>query len=190
MADRIGVSQPAVSTAMARLRSRRLVTDSSELVDATGALNRWLAHYPGPDGMTTHWYSLEDPWATTTMLVHAAREEVAISGPVGADALAPWLPPDRVVLYSNAGFVDPPTGLVPVANVEDAVATLVVTAQRGVFWSVPDARTSAPDGTPIILANPLQILWDLATAPTDDPSRRYEAAERLAGWILERPATR
>lgn len=189
LAERIGVSQPAISKALGRLRDRRLIDGDSRVVDPEAACVWWLSGYRGPRGLASHWYSLDDVWTTSDRLVAAARSEVVVSGAAAADVLAPWLAPDRVVVYSTAG-IDPPAGLVAVERAEDAVATTIVTADRDLYWHHPDASANSPAGLAIKLADPLQVLWDLTRWPTDDPGRRDEAADHLLDWIVRQAQTR
>lgn len=185
LAERIGVSQPAISKALARLRARGLVGDGIDLTDLATAVDWWLAGYPGPTGLVSHWYGLDDPWTTTIRLVEAAAEGSVVSGPIGADVLAPWVAPDRVVVYARSGIDPLPPELVMVDRVADAVATIVVTDDRDIFWQHPAAQAVTPAGGRVRVADPLQVLWDLARLPSDDPGRRDEAADHLRGWILD-----
>lgn len=189
LANRIGVSQPAISKALRRLRERGLIDADSRVIDPEAACVWWLSGYRGPSGLVSHWYSLDDPWTTTGRLVSAASSDAVVSGATAADVLAPWLAPDRVVIYSTAG-IDPPAGLVAVDRAPDAVATTIVTADPDLYWHHPDASAASPAGLPIQLADPLQVLWDLTRWPTDDPGRRDEAADHLLDRIVRQAQTR
>jgi DNA-binding Lrp family transcriptional regulator len=189
LADRIGVSQPAISKALGRLRERGLIDGDSRVIDPEGACVWWVSGYRGPSGLVSHWYSLDDAWTTTDRLMSAASSDAVVSGATAADVLAPWLAPDRAVIYSTAG-IDPPAGLVAVDRAQDAVATTIVTADRDLYWHHPDASAASPTGLPIQLADPLQVLWDLTRWPTDDPGRRDEAADHLLDRIVRQAKTR
>lgn len=185
LAERLGITQPAVSQAFKRLRSKGLVTTNGSLANVSTAIDWWVGHYVLPTAsIETHWYSLDDAWATTELLLaEAGPVDVHISGPVAADVLEPWLPPDRSVIYApSGGWI--PNSLTRVDDASDGVVTIVVVDVDAVAWrDVSDAHARSPRKTDVTLAHPLQVLWDLKRLPTDDPTRRDEASARLRARI-------
>lgn len=185
LAERLGVSQPAVSQASKRLKSKGLVTPDGSLVDVSAVIDWWLERYVLPTAsIETHWYSLDDAWATTERLVaEAGPQDIHVSGAVAADTFEPWLPPDRSVIYTPTGAWLPKF-LTRVDDASDAVVTIVVVDVDAVAWrGFPDAHAHSPRKADVTLAHPLQILWDLKRLPTDDPTRRDEASARLRARI-------
>ena len=85
LAERLGITQPAVSQALKRLRSKGLVTTDGSLANVSTAIDWWVGHYVLPTAsIETHWYGLDDAWAATEVLLsEAGPRDVRISGPVG-----------------------------------------------------------------------------------------------------------
>lgn len=185
LAERLGITQSAVSQALKRLKSKRLVTPDGGLANLSEAIDWWVGHYVLPtESIETHWYSLDDPWTTTEHLLAAVGpRDVHVSGPVAADAFEPWLPPDRSVIYTpSGGWL--PNSLTRVDDALDAVVTVVVVDVDAVAWRCASAaHAQSPRKTDVTLAHPLQVLWDLKRLPTDDPTRRDEASARLRARI-------
>lgn len=185
LAERLGITQPAVSQGLKRLRSKGLVTPDGSPANVPAAIDWWVGRYVLPTAsIETHWYSLDDAWATTELLLAEADPlDVHISGPVAADVFEPWLPPDRSVIYApSGGWI--PKSLTRVDAASDAVVTIIVVDVDAVaWWDVPDAHARSPRKTDVTLAHPLQVLWDLKRLPTDDPTRRDEASARLRARI-------
>ncbi|WP_433531662.1 hypothetical protein ACQPYA_06115 [Micromonospora sp. CA-263727] len=172
-----GVSQPRVSQVMTKLADIdvvRCMQSRWTLHDVDGAINWWLASYPGPGGITTYWYGLtpivEQAARVTRLLEAAGVQPVAVSGDVAADLLAPWRAPARAVIYAATGADLAAADIVP-AGTGEATIELTVPQDPG-LWPTDRATTRKT----LPLADPLQILWDVKRAPGPDSE---EAAERI-----------
>lgn len=60
LAEMVGISPQAVSQALKRAGDR-VIRDGSGWTAREGALRTWVEEYPGPGGVATHWYGLDDP---------------------------------------------------------------------------------------------------------------------------------
>lgn len=196
------VSQPRVSQVLASLADRRLVKRTAsgwQACDFDQLLHWWLAAYPGPDGINTFWYGLDQPREQARAVIRQLQDERAepparradearavVSGDVAADFMAPWRTPTRAVVYARTGADLTGMGLTP-AGEEEATLELVVPRDPGVWPLTPTAQ-SASDGSGqagMPLADPLQILWDVRRSPGSDTE---EAAARL--WRVLRDRSR
>jgi hypothetical protein len=177
-------------------------------------LRLWLDTYPGPGGISTYWYGLDSPRDQAQAVIRLlarrssaepapAREQHAswvepsavLSGDVAADIVAPWRTPGRAVVYAHRGADLSEAGLTPV-GVQEATLELIVPQDPGV-WPLPspnalrgttDSHESEPvmgGKSPMPIADPLQILWDVQRAPGSDSG---EAAARL--WQVLREHSR
>jgi len=205
LAARAGISQPRVSQALAPLAEEGLVERTAggwRARDFDQLLQWWLRAYPGPGGISTFWYGLDQPrqqaQAVLQLLVGEAATRpgveghqplAVLSGDVAADFLAPWRTPLRAVVYARTGADLTEAGLTP-AGEEEATLTLVVPRDPGV-WGSPattgvDTANALVDAVPP-LADPLQILWDLKRSPGTDAD---EAAARLWQELRDRSQAR
>ena len=98
-----GVSQAQVSKALAAFQDDGLVVRSArgwQAPDRDRLLDAWLARYPGPAGLTSHWYALDPLPAQLARAAQAHRgRRMVLSGDVAADQLAAWRIPARIRLY-------------------------------------------------------------------------------------------
>jgi hypothetical protein len=145
----------------------------------------WLAHYRGPGGVTTYWYSLE---AVAAQAMNAVRLQpstarVALSGDAAADLVAPWRRPVQAVVYleraidlSRAGWT---------SSDASAATLLLVNPKDPGVWPVQPME--GEDVIPALpLADPVQVLWDLTRAPGPDAG---EAASRWRALLRDRART-
>jgi hypothetical protein len=182
--------------------------------DFDSLLRAWLDTYPGPGGISTYWYGLDTPrdqaQAVIRLLAERASAEPApaheqqaavaelsavVSGDVAADIVAPWRTPGHAVVYARRGADLTEAGLTP-AGVQEATLELIVPQDPGV-WPSPSpyvlgGRTDSHESEPVVggkspmpIADPLQILWDVQRAPGSDSG---EAAARL--WQVLREHSR
>lgn len=184
MADLAGISQGRVSQTLSQAVERGLVrrvpgggharwvpNDWDELA------SWWSANYPGPGGFTTFWFGLSDVVQQARSVVDAlARTGVrtAVSGDVAADVLAPWRRPGRAVLYADVlggsrGLDLALADLTP-AGADEATLELIVPEDRSVW-----GRATAG----FILADGMQVLWDVARAPGSDTDQAVSALRRV-----------
>jgi hypothetical protein len=212
IAGLIGVSQPRVSQVLSKLTSDQLVERVQPALPELsgsgrwrvrnwdGLLGRWLAHYPGPGGVTTFWYGLDVPNRQVTTVVnylaseqrHAEPQQtrsespdhasVLISGDVAADILAPWARPQRAVIYARQGVDLTGLGMTP-SPAEHATLALVVPEDPGVWTLAGAAWRRNRDQFGLPLADPLQILWDVRGSPGPDAD---QATTHFVAWLRER----
>ncbi|MEU5722683.1 helix-turn-helix domain-containing protein [Micromonospora sp. NPDC047738] len=180
-----GVSQPRVSQALAALAEQGLAHRTPagwDVADIDAVFDWWLNSYPGPGGLRTLWYGLEPPVqqaeAAVSLLTSGDSGRMAISGDVAADRVAPWRAPRRVVVYAQTGVDLTSAGLTP-ADEGDATVELIVPKDPGV-WPRPTADEASGS---VPLADPLQILWDVARAPGPDTD---EAVRHLRRTLRDR----
>lgn len=193
LAELAGVTQARVSQVLKELTRAGLAGPSDRrrgtyaATDPHRMLQHWLAGYPGPGGISTYWYGLEDPTQQARAVIALLHEQAStaesgppgpaavVSGDVAADQIAPWRRPQRAVVYARRGADLADIGLTP--SGEEATLELTVPQDPGV-WSTPASHQMAtwlgPPGLP--LADPLQILWDVRRAPGTD---RDQAADHL-----------
>lgn len=207
LATAAGVRQPQVSKALAGFHDDGLVVRTArgwQAADRDRLLQVWLDRYPGAGGLTSHWYALDPLPEQLARAVQAHRgRRLVLSGDTAADRIAAWRIPGRIHLYTTEPADLREHGFVLSGDEE---ATLVLTAPQdlGVFvpragegsggagpdvWAVMDTTAG-----PVELADPLQILVDVAAAPGSDAAeaaavvRRAVLAEsltaRLRGWLL------
>ncbi len=182
------VGQGTVSKALNRLAERELVTrgpDGWEVTDRAGAASWWLAHYPGPGGIETHWFGV-DPINEQAYRAYVAlgREQAnpVVSGDIAADLVAPWRTPRRATLYAQRGADFSAIGLTP-SDTSASTLTLVLPDDPGV-WPISK--------TPVLIemrghgdvarANAFQVLYDLSRSPGPDAG---EALQAWRTWMIE-----
>jgi hypothetical protein len=141
------VSQPRVSQTLTTLAEQNLVRRVDRRwapSDLDGLLRLWLETYPGPGGISTHWFGLDPPTSQahavmgllseTKATKRGARRErgaaageplALLSGDVAADLIAPWRSPTRATIYARAGMDLADVGLTPV-GAQEATLELIV----------------------------------------------------------------
>jgi hypothetical protein len=191
LAEFAGVSQPRVSQALRELAALGLAMRSPQgwiVTDKAAAIAWWSAHYPGPGGLTSHWYGL-DPVVQQAYRIHellaSAGSRPAVSGDVAADLVAPWRTPRHALLYAERGADLSAAGLTP-AGAEEGTLTLILPADRAVW---PISRAPWPIGLTgygnVARAGALQVLYDLTDAGGPDAA---DGSAGLAGLdALARP---
>jgi hypothetical protein len=181
------VTQAAVSKALARLTDLDLVTRSLhgwEVTNREGAISWWLANYPGPGGVETHWFGLDSIGAQAYRayrLLDAEGARPVVSGDVAADLVVPWRTPRRATIYAERGADLANSGLTP-SEVSQATLTLVLPQDTAV-WPVSNTPVLIEMGGlgNVARANAFQVLYDLARSPGPDVS---EALEAWRTWML------
>jgi hypothetical protein len=179
------VSQARVSQALSGLVADGLVRRTADAgrprwapADWDALVDWWLAHYPGPGGITTYWYGLagvSEQARAAVAALSAAGMPAAVSGDVAADVLAPWRRPGRAIVYADPSgrpVHDELTaaGLTP-SGAGEATLELIVPADPGV-WPAPGTTAAEAD---LPLADPLQLLWDVVRAPGADVDQAVAA---------------
>ncbi|WP_157601637.1 hypothetical protein [Saccharomonospora halophila] len=179
LAQSAGISQARVSQVFDILRRDQLVrrTRSGWVpADWDSLCEWWLAHYPGPGGITTWWSGLTPPLAqaTAALSLLPPGADAVLSGDLGADLIAPWRRPALGLVYANHGADLSEADLTPLASPEGATLALIVPDDPSVRPQRPIIRTW--NDIPLPVADGLQILYDLHRSPGPD------AAEAAAHW--------
>jgi len=185
------VGQAAVSKALNRLAERDLVTrgqDGWEVTDRAGAVTWWLAHYPGPGGVQTHWFGV-DPINEQAYRTYEAlgreRADPVVSGDAAADLVAPWRTPRRATLYARRGTDLSAIGLTP-SDASASTLALVLPDDPGV-WPISKSPVliEMRGHGGVARANAFQVLYDLSRSPGPDAG---EALEAWRTWLIESDA--
>jgi hypothetical protein len=205
------LSQPRISQTLRQLQAAGLIRARGatprqsarwEPVTWDGLLDHWLATYRGPGGTRTYWYSLDDATEAAEQVLHLLRDQEdadqadrpesarrryrpVLSGPVGADKVAPWARPSVAVIYTTAGANLKDVGMTP-ATPGEATVQLVVPADPGV-WLTP---TAWPQLATKQVADPVQILWDLQNPAGSASTDADQAAAHLRVYLANAAATR
>jgi hypothetical protein len=177
-----GQEQSRVSRVLSSLRASGVVTGGYGTwypLDPSTAIKAWLAHYPGPGGVNTHWAGLGDVWTATVAALDELGPGVVVSGDVGADLVASWRSPRRAVVYAESAHDLSAAGLLPVP-VDQAQVVVCVPEDRTVWPLHPLERSFR--GRSVQVADPLQVWWDARQATDVDAG---ESAERVRDWVYD-----
>ena len=189
IAELAHVGQAAVSKALNRLAELDLVARRPhgwEVTDRAGATSWWLANYPGPGGIETHWFGVESigdqAYRAYAVLNRDEHARPVMSGDVVADLVAPWRTPRRATLYAQRGADLSEVGLTP-SDASAATLTLVLPQDAGV-WPMSRAPVLIELGErgEVARANAFQVLYDLSLSPGPDAD---EALEAWRAWMVE-----
>ncbi|RHW24042.1 hypothetical protein D0Z08_26185 [Nocardioides immobilis] len=183
------VGQAAVSKALNRLAELDLVARRPhgwEMTNRAGAVSWWLANYPGPGGIETHWFGVESigdqAYRAYAALDRSEHARPVMSGDVAADLVAPWRTPRRATLYARRGEDLSEVGLTP-SDASAATLTLVLPQDAGV-WPISKAPvlTEMRGHGDVARANAFQVLYDLSRSPGPDAD---EALKAWRDWMVE-----
>jgi hypothetical protein len=174
LAGECGVSQMSISKLLAADPALAGRTSGGWLAhDPTSLVERFLADYPGPGGLSEFWFSPR-PVVEQGEIASTTDVSVLLSGDTAADRLAPWRIPRRARVYCDhslpleeAGFgrTDPREASLHVTIPADRTIRATATA-----W-YPDGRT----------VDPLVAAWDLRSTGGADSS---EAVDRLLSTAM------
>lgn len=174
LAELLDLTQSAVSQALVRLGDGVVRTatgtqagDRSLLLDLTDR------EYPGPGGITTHWWHDAD-LETQARMVQAV-DGVVVSGDLAARRISAWRKPERVTTYSPTGLDAGRLGFA-VADAADHTLTVTVPADLTIFATARAFGVAPGLADPVITANDVE-----RTGRTGDQG---EAAERIRALIL------
>jgi hypothetical protein len=187
LAAQAGVSQPRASQILHRLHDLELADRSGHgrwKPRREALLDRFLAEYPGPGGSEQYYYSLDSPVdvAVRAGRVNTPGRPIVASADVGPDLIRPWRRPSLVILYTKHAIDPSGLGLTQAQGRHDANVIMRTPQDRSVFPA--PALVAEVQGSDVLLADPLQQIWDLQDLGGAD---RIEAAGRLRQWLLERP---
>ena len=180
IARQSGVSQPRASQVLSRLTAAGYLEREGRsrwTANRPALLDAFLAQYAGPGGSTSWFYSLDPPVevAEKAIVSKPPHSQVAVSGDVAADHLAPWRTPTQVTLYIDQPVATDSLEGVTARGPEDGNIEVIVPNDTSVF---DDSRNSE-----LPLAHPTQVIWDLTRHGGAD---REEAADRVRAWLLSR----
>lgn len=192
LAEDADVTQPRVSQVLRQLSDLGLAAKAADgrwrVTDRRALLDRFLDEYQGPRGSERYCYSLDRPLdvARRASARSTAQHPVVVSADVGPDQIRPWRVPDKLVLYTRASIDPRDLGAVPVDDRSAANVIVRMPQDGSVFPRVPLSATldDGSAGSELLLADPVQMVWDLLDLGGDD---RAEAAEELKRWILDQP---
>ena len=183
LAIRAGLTQARVSTIVRDLartglvsaqRGRPVVTDRDHLVD------QWLTRRRF-EPVVTYWSAAGDLATALDTARTRLPSPVIVSGDVAADADTPHRRPERLLILSRSGSLVGP-GMLPVLSADDANVVLNVTDDPVVAATAHDAQWR---GRTFLAADPLQVLWDLQSAPGTDAT---QAADDWRARVVRGPA--
>jgi hypothetical protein len=103
------------------------------------------------------------------------------SADVGPDLVAPFRAPTILVVYARGPVDLDLSGLVAAGGRGDSNVVVRSPSDSSVFGSDDLTTISLIDETPVRLADPTQMIWDLGQLGGED---RMEAAEVLRKWLL------
>lgn len=171
LAERAGVTQPAVSKALKHLAEQGAAIDQKPgwFPDRRLLLRAyWHSYSSRLDDRETWWYRIDEHSAQIADLIEL-HPSVVVSGDYAADILSPWRFPDTTIIYSHLDTSDMETrGFVPA---DDRTVASIISRP------VPDPRFTedTQDVRSITVAHPLHVAADLLALSAD----RREQAERL-----------
>ena len=169
LARECGVSQVTVSNLLAADSSLAEKTTRGWIArDPRALLDRFLAEYPGPGGLSQLWYS-NRPVIEQSERASTSDPTALLSGDSAADTLAPWRIPTLAVVYAARSLPLESSGFAETDSPE-ATLRVVVPADR-TLWATASAWY--PTGRTV---DPLIAAWDLGRTGGSDVD---EAVDRL-----------
>jgi hypothetical protein len=180
IAKAAGITQAAVSQALKALGdhvARNIGSDTGWLAKNPDELFTYAVRdYPGPGGITTYWYGL-DNLATQAELVldYAGPQVVLLAGDSAADQISPWRRMRRASVFSKTGFDLRPLGF---AQTEPQNATLEFTVPAdNTIW----ATAQSWYGETVTVTDPIIAAWTVRDIGGSDAD---EAETRLRGVVI------
>ena len=181
LATECGVSQVAISHSL-RVLGNAVVRDESgwRAVRPEMLWEKFLAEYPGPQGITSYWLGLE-PIVRQANAVMAATVELGclVSGDTAADLIAPWRIGIKAVVYARSGVGLARFGF---AETTRASATLeFVVPADPTIWAT--ALAWAPKMSHTVV-DPVLVAWDVQRIGGPDAAEAVARIQRtvLADW--------
>jgi hypothetical protein len=183
LARTVGITQPRVSQLLKSLVAENLVVRRDGgwgPADWDRPCDWWLDCYPGPGGVTTHWYSPDQVMmqAVRVAAILGTSGRAAISGGIAAAQLVSMRTPLMAVVYTEQAE---DLGRHGWDSVDAAAPSLVLINPKdpGV-WATEASAAGRVGAAP--LADTMQVLWDLAQAPYE---RAADAADLLRARLRE-----
>lgn len=168
LANEVGATQAAISM---QLRGMSADVRRNErgwvAVEPLRLAREFLKVYPGPKGISQHWYS-HAPVMEQVRRVNVLAPDALISGDAGADRIAPWRSPHTAVVYARSGLALADHGF---AEADSNSASLTVTVPADpTIWPTAEAYRVRTVVDPLICA------YDVARAGGSDAE---ESVDRL-----------
>lgn len=186
-----GVSQSKVSRVLTRLVDLGLAVrtaDGWRPAEWGDLFDWWLANYPGPAGVTTYWYSLDDPTTQTAkalkVLAGVPHADAVVSGDTAADCLAPWRRPEKTTIYARAGVSLVSAGCIPVGSAVEATLSLVAPRDPGVWLPSEWVLGGLPMADPLQVAHDVSISGGVDSSEAVDHLREALRARHARAWRL------
>ena len=179
LAAECGVSQVTISNGLRALDTAVVRDEGGWRAPRPETLwDQFLAEYPGPQGISSYWLSLDAIVRQAQTVRDAAAElDVLVSGDPAADLLAPWRVARRAVVYARTGLDLARLGFSETTP-ENATLEYVVPADPTI-WSTARAWTSAVSGW---TADPVLVAWDVQRTGGPDAA---DAVERIQRTVLD-----
>lgn len=176
----VGITQPAVSKALTRLRREGLLPSNGarQLTppQLASLIDYAIDSYPGPGGISTHWYSSSTPVLTVQLKEALAQAGALISGDFAADQFAPWKQPRTLTFYAPTGVDLASHGL---AESNPSTANVILRVPEDTtIWRTAKEWT---DQTPTRFTDPVITAWELARSSEVDAD---QAVDRIKQRLL------
>jgi hypothetical protein len=171
LAEEIGVSQAAVSQALAKLAGHAVkLPEGWRIRDVRSMATQFLAEYPGAGGIGVNWFSLEPVIIQAQKALDVGMDNAAIvSGDAGADRIAPWRKPRTAIVYATGGIELAKAGF---AQTTADKATLEVRVPEDpTIWFTADAFTA---GRRAWTTDPLIVSHDIGRTGGADAEEAIE----------------
>ena len=189
LADETGISQARISqllgewpagSGVTRIDGRpaRWRVDNPDLL-----ISMWLTAYVPEQRIPSYWYGLDSLTQQAMTAAETLGGRAWVSGGLAADALAPWAVPQKILIYTDeardlsaAGFASSPQKGATLELVSTRDPSVVPSLQAQPFLA------STTKATPLPLADPLLVLWDLSHSEDLDSD---EAARHLRASLVD-----
>ena len=184
LAKATGISQAAVSHALAALKDHVARTDRGWVATNPEQLfTQTVRDYPGPGGITTYWYGLENLSAQAEVVLdHAGRGVALLAGDNAADMIAPWRRLRRATIFAQTGL-DLRQSKFSQTPVENATLALTV-PEDPTIW----ATATAWYGDHTNVTDPILAAWVVGNTAGSDADEAEKQLRRavVANWEATR----
>ena len=180
LAKASGVTQAAVSQALAALKDQVARIDRGWVATYPDQLFiHTVRDYPGPGGITTYWYGLENLSAQAEVVLdHAGRGVALLAGDNAADMIAPWRRLRRATIFAKTGL-DLRQSKLSQTPVENATLALTI-PEDPTIW----ATAAAWYGDDATVTDPIIAAWVVRETGGSDADEAEKQLRRavVANW--------
>lgn len=180
LAKAAGISQAAVSHALAALKEQVIRTDRGWVATSPAELfAQSVREYPGPGGITTYWYGLENLSAQAEVVLdHAGRGAALLAGDNAADMIAPWRRLRRSTVFARTG-IDLRQSKFSQATAENATLALTI-PEDPTIWSTATAWY----GDYASVTDPILTAWVVRETAGSDAGEAEKQLQQtvVANW--------